>query len=59
MSAFKKLFTDLINVDGDNTKLSKDLSKQMIKVFVKESNPYFLVSDGVFYSGCYLTKKAL
>jgi hypothetical protein len=59
MSAFKKLFTDLINVDGDATKLSKDLSKQMIKVFVKESTPYFLVSDSFFYIPAYFTQVAL
>lgn len=59
MSAFKKLFTDVINADGDATKLSKDLSKQNIKVFVKETTPYFLVSDSFFYVPAYFTQGAL
>jgi len=49
MSAFKKLFTDIINADGDTSRLNKDLAKQSIKVFVKETSPYFLVSDSFFY----------
>jgi hypothetical protein len=59
MSAFKKLFTDMINADGDASKLNKDLSKQMLKVFVKESTPYFLVSDSFFYIPAYFTQAAL
>lgn len=59
MSAFKKLFTDMINADGDANKLNKDLSKQMLKVFVKETSPYFLVSDSFFYVPAYFTQAAL
>jgi len=59
MSAFKKLFTDMINADGDASKLNKDLSKQSIKVFVKETSPYFLVSDSFFYVPAYFTQAAL
>ena len=59
MSAFKKLFTDIINADGDASKLNKDLSKQMLKVFVKETSPYFLVSDSFFYVPAYFTQAAL
>jgi len=59
MSAFKKLFTDMINADGDASKLNKDLSKQMLKVFVKETSPYFLVSDSFFYVPAYFTQAAL
>jgi len=59
MSAFKKVFTDLINVDGDFSKLSKDVTKQMLKVFVKEVSPYFLVSDSYFYVPAYFTQDAL
>jgi hypothetical protein len=59
MSAFKKLFTDIISADGDASKLSKDISKQMLKVFVKETQPYFLVSDSYFYVPAYFTQAAL
>lgn len=59
MSAFKKVFTDLINADGDFNKLSKDVTKQMLKVFVKEVSPYFLVSDSYFYVPAYFTPEAL
>lgn len=59
MSAFKKLFTDIVNADGDSSKLSKDMSKQMLKVFVKETQPYFLVSDSFFYVPAYFTQAAL
>ena len=58
-SAFKTLFTDLINHNGDSSKLSKDLSKQMLKVFVKETSPYFLISDSYFYVPAYFTQAAL
>ena len=59
MSAFKKLFTDMINADGDASKMSADFSKQMLKVFVKETQPYFLVSDSFFYVPAYFTQAAL
>ena len=59
MSAFKKLFTDMINAGGDQDKLSKDMRKQMLKVFVKESQPHFLVSDSYFYVPAYFTPAAL
>lgn len=61
MSAFKKLFSDLVNADGDSTKLFKDASagKPNIKVFVKETSPYFLVSDSFFYVPAYFTQGAL
>jgi len=58
MSAFKKLFTDLVNADGDSSKLFKE-SKPNIKVFVKETSPYFLVSDSFFYVPAYFTQSAL
>lgn len=59
MSAFKKLFTDMINAGGDLDKLSKDMRKQMLKVFVKESHPHFLVSDSYFYVPAYFTPAAM
>lgn len=58
-SAFKTLFTDMVNNGGDYSKLSKDLTKQMLKVFVKETHPYFLVSDSYFFVPAYFTKAAL
>jgi len=58
-SAFKTLFTDIVNHNGDYSKLSKDLTKQMLKVFVKETSPYFLVSDSYFFVPAYFTKAAL
>ena len=59
MSAFKSLFTDMINAGGDESKLSKDMRKQMLKVFVKESAPHFLVSDSFFYVPAYFTPAAM
>ncbi len=59
MSAFKTLFTDMVNAAGDATKLSKEHSKQMLKVFVKETAPFFLVSDSYFYVPAYFTKAAM
>jgi hypothetical protein len=58
-SAFKTLFTDMVNNGGDYSKLSKDMTKQMLKVFVKETSPYFLISDSYFYVPAYFTKAAL
>ena len=59
MSAFKTVFTDMVHNGGDYSKLSKDITKQMLKVFVKESSPYFLVSDGHFFVPAYFTRAAL
>lgn len=59
MSAFKSLFTALINADGDASKMSADFAKNSIKVFIKETSPYFLVSDSFFYVPAYFTKAAL
>jgi len=58
-SAFKKLFTDMIHAGGDESKLSKDMKKQMLKVFVKETHPYFLISDSYFFVPAYFTPAAL
>jgi hypothetical protein len=59
MSAFKSLFTAMINADGDASKMSADFAKNSIKVFIKETSPYFLVSDSFFYVPAYFTKAAL
>ena len=58
-SAFKTLFTDLVNVGGNQAAQNAELAKQQIKVFVKETHPYFLVSDSYFYVPAYFTKAAL
>jgi hypothetical protein len=57
-SAFKKLYTDLINGDG-NTKCIESQMKQMLKVHVKESSPHFLVSDSHFFVPAYFTANAV
>lgn len=57
-SAFKQLFSEMFNVGGDFAKVGKDLKKP-IKCFVKESHPYFLVSDGYFFVPVYFTKEAV
>lgn len=43
---------------GDFSKVGKDMKKP-IKCYVKESFPYFLVSDGYFFVPCYFTKEAV
>ena len=62
-SAFKKLYSAMINNSGDFSKVQsefKDASGKVkkIKCFVKESFPYFLVTDNHFYVPCYFTKKS-
>jgi hypothetical protein len=59
MSAFKTLFSAMVNANGDASKMSSDFAKNSIKVFVKETAPYFLVSDSFFYVPAYFTKAAL
>lgn len=58
-SAFKQLFTDAIKNNGDASKFDNSLHKLTLSVFVKETHPYFLVSDGFFYVPAYFTKAAL
>lgn len=57
-SAFKQLFSELLNQGGDFSKVSKDLKKPL-KTYVKESYPYFLVTDGFFFVQAYFTKEAV
>lgn len=59
MSAFKQLFTQMIAAGGDESKLPADMRKKDLQVFVKESKPYFLVSDSYFYVPAYFTPGAL
>lgn len=57
-SAFKQLFTEMLNQGGDFKKVGKDLKKPL-KIYVKESYPYFLVTDGYFFVQAYFTKEAI
>ena len=57
-SAFKQLFTEMLNQGGDFSKVSKDLKKPL-KTYVKESYPFFLVTDGFFFVQAYFTKDAV
>jgi hypothetical protein len=54
-SAFKILLTEMLNANGDWSKIPKDYRKPL-KCFVKESYPYFLVTDGYFFLQTYFTK---
>ena len=58
-SAFKELFTQMIEAGGHSTDLSKTVSGQQIKVQVKESTPHFLISDGHFFVPAYFTPQAV
>ena len=54
MSAFKILYQSVLKQGKVPEKLKKP-----IKCYVKESSPYFLVTDDFFYVPCYFTKKAV
>jgi hypothetical protein len=58
-SAFKTLYTQMIQNGGDYDALPKDLLRKDLQVFVKETRPYFLVSDSYFYVPAYFTQAAL
>lgn len=57
-SAFKQLYSEMLNQGGDFSKVSKDLKKPL-KTYVKESYPFFLVTDGYFFVQAYFTKEAV
>lgn len=57
-SAFKQLYSEMFAKDG-NFGSVKDSFKKPLKCFVKETFPYFLVSDGFFYVQAYFTKDAV
>jgi hypothetical protein len=59
MSAFKKLFSDMIHAGGNVNKVPKELLNQKIKVYVKEALPHFLVSDSHFFVPVYFTPEAV
>ena len=58
-SAFKTLYTQMIQAGGNYNALPANLLKKDLQVFVKESRPYFLVSDSFFYVPAYFTQAAL
>ena len=58
-SAFKTLYTQMIQNGGDYDALPKDLLRKDLQVFVKETKPYFLVSDSFFYVPAYFTQAAI
>ena len=60
-SAFKQLYSDMINSGGDVSAVAAKMggSKKQILCYVKESFPYFMVSDEYFYVPCYFTSKAV
>lgn len=58
-SAFKQLYTDMINSGGNASKCDSASTKKQIKCFVKESFPHFLVTDNHFYVPMYMTKKCV
>lgn len=58
-SAFKQLVTSMFQNGGDFSKFSSAQRSQAIKCYVKESFPYFLVSDNYHYVAVYFTKKAI
>lgn len=58
-SAFKTLYTEMIQNGGDYDSLPKDLLRKDLQVFVKETRPYFLVSDSFFYVPAYFTPAAI
>ena len=53
-SAFKLIYSHMLKSGKVPDKLKKP-----IKCYVKETNPYFLVTDDHFYVPCYFTKKAV
>ena len=59
VSAFKTLFTQMIQAGGDYDVLPDSLLKKDLQVFVKESRPFFLVSDSFFYVPAYFTQAAI
>ena len=58
-SAFKSLYTQMIDNGGDYNALPKEILRKDLQVFVKESRPYFLVSDSFFYVPAYFTQGAI
>ena len=58
-SAFKILFSEMINqAHGDWAKVNKDYKKPL-KCYVKEAYPYFLVTDGYFFIQAHFTREAV
>ena len=58
-SSFKYLYSTVFKNGGDFSKVPAKIKSTPIKCFVKESYPYFLISDDYFYIPAYFTKKAV
>ena len=58
-SAFKTLYTKMIKNGGNYSALDQSILKKDLQVFVKETSPYFLVSDSFFYVPAYFTQAAI
>ena len=54
MSAFKQLYTDMINNGGNST-----MPRKAVCCYVKQAFPHFLVTDGYCYVACYFSKGAV
>jgi hypothetical protein len=59
ISSFKFLYSLVFKNKGDLSQIPDKVKKTALKCFVKESSPYFLVTDDYFYIPCYFTKKAI
>ena len=57
-SAFKQLYSEFFNHEGDFSKVQSGM-KRPIKCLVTETFPYFLVTDGYFFVPAYFTKEAV
>jgi hypothetical protein len=57
-SAFKTLLVKFLEAGGDITKVPNKY-RSAIKCFVKESQPNFLITDGIFFIAGHFTKEAL
>jgi hypothetical protein len=57
-SAFKELFSSFVKNGGNTKAISKQMG-QMLKVYVKESSPHFLVSDSHFFVPAYFSSEAV
>lgn len=57
-SAFKQILVNFLKFKGDFLKMPSKY-KLPIKCFVKETHPYLLLTDGIYFIQAYLTKEAL
>lgn len=58
-SAFKTLYTQMLQNGGDYNALPSQMRSKDLQVFVKETRTFFLVSDSYFYVPAYFTNAAI